>query len=62
MRAIKSGSEGTPNLTSREALESFRKAAEAFTKKATRSKAQARKTLIDEGILTKTSKLSKNYR
>lgn len=43
-------------------MEAFRKAAEAFTKRATRSKATAIQTLIDEGIYTKSGKLSKNYR
>jgi hypothetical protein len=48
-------------LNSREAVERFRKAAEAFTTRATKSKAAARKVLVDEGIYTKSGKLTKRY-
>lgn len=44
------------------AVEMFRKAAEEFTKKATRSVEAARAVLVAEGIHTKSGKLTKNYR
>jgi hypothetical protein len=50
------------DLTSREAVEHFRKGAEEFMKKATRSKESAMKALVESGIYTKSGKLSKNYR
>ena len=40
----------------------FRKAAKAFTKRAPASPEAARAVLVKEGILTKSGKLSKNYR
>ena len=40
----------------------FRKAAKAFTKRATASPEAALAVLVKEGILTKSGKLSKNYR
>jgi hypothetical protein len=40
----------------------FRKAAKDFTKRATASPEAARAVLVKEGILTKSGKLSKNYR
>jgi hypothetical protein len=49
------------DLSGPRAVEGFRKAANAFTSDATRSEASARKVLIDEGIYTKSGKLSKNY-
>jgi hypothetical protein len=49
-------------LTSSEAVERFRKAAKAFTTRAIKSRAIARKTLVDEGIYTKAGKLTKRYR
>jgi hypothetical protein len=39
----------------------FRKAAKAFTKRATASPEAALAVLVKEGILTKTGRLSKNY-
>ena len=45
-----------------DAVESFRKAAKSFTARATTSKAAAMKVLVEEGIYTKTGRLSKNYR
>jgi hypothetical protein len=48
-------------LNSRKAVERFRKAAEAFTTRAIKSKAAARKVLVDEGIYTKSGKLTKRY-
>ncbi len=44
-----------------EAVEVFRKAAEAFTKRATKSKESARKVLVAEGIYTKSGRLTKHY-
>jgi hypothetical protein len=49
-------------LSSPEALERFRQAAEAFTKRVTRTQASARQVSIDEGIHTRSGKLTKNYR
>jgi hypothetical protein len=40
----------------------FRRAAQAFTKRATVTPEAARAVLVKEGILTKSGKLSKNYR
>lgn len=50
------------DLSSPEALERFRQAAEAFTKRVTRTQASARQVSIDEGIHTRSGKLTKNYR
>ncbi len=49
-------------LVSPEAVERFRKAAKAFTLRSTKSQAVARKVLVDEGIYTKSGKLTKQYR
>ena len=49
-------------LTSPEAVERFRRAAKAFTTRAVKSKAAARQVLIEEGIYTKSGKLTKQYR
>ena len=48
-------------LSSPEAVERFRKAAEAFTTRSTKSQAAALKVLVDEGIYTKSGKLTKRY-
>ena len=40
----------------------FSKQAKAWGRKVTRTKAEAKKTLVDLGIYTKDGKLSKNYR
>jgi hypothetical protein len=48
-------------LSSPEAVERFRKAAKAFTTCSTKSQAAARKVLVDEGIYTKSGKLTKRY-
>jgi hypothetical protein len=48
-------------LTSSEAVERFRKAAKAFTIRSIKSRAAARKVLVDEGIYTKSGKLTKRY-
>jgi hypothetical protein len=50
------------DLNSREAVERFRKAAEEFTRKGTRSKESAMKVLVESGIYTASGELSKNYR
>ena len=50
------------DLGAPEAVESFRKAAAAFTKEATRSAASARNILVREGIYTEFGELHKNYR
>jgi hypothetical protein len=50
------------DLNSREALERFRQAAKEFTASAVKSRAAARKVLVEEGIYTKSGKLTKNYR
>lgn len=49
------------DLNSPQAVEQFRKAAAAFTARATKSQSSARQTLIDEGIYTKAGKLTKRY-
>jgi hypothetical protein len=50
------------DLSSPAALAEFRKAADAYTKKATRSKASALKALIDSGIYDKSGRLSRHFR
>ena len=50
-----------PEMNSPEALERFRRAAEAFTVRAIKSQATARRVLVDEGIYTKTGKLTRQY-
>jgi len=50
------------HLPEKEALEAFRKAAEAFDKKHTRTKKAALAMLIKEGICTPTGRLTKRYR
>lgn len=52
----------TVDLSSRQAVKRFRIAAKAFTVRATKSQASARKVLIDEGIYTNSGKLTKRYR
>ena len=49
------------DLTSPEFVKQFKKAAKAFTRRATRSKEAALKVLVDEGICTPTGRLTKNY-
>jgi hypothetical protein len=56
------GTAGAVDIGSREALDRFRKAAKAFTSRATRSRETARQVLISEGIYTKSGRLAKNYR
>ena len=51
------------DLSSPEALDIFRRAADAFDKRTTRTPEIARQTLIAEGILTKSGRrLAKRYR
>lgn len=40
----------------------FKKAANVLTARSTRTKAAARRSLVSEGILTKSGKISKKYR
>jgi len=49
------------DLNTPQAVERFRKAAKAFTLRATKSQKRARQVLIDEGIYTKSGKLTKRY-
>ena len=49
-------------FVSQEAVERFRKAAKDFTARSTKSQAAARKVLVEEGIYTKSGKLTKQYR
>ena len=49
------------DITTPEAYEMFRKAAEAFTARVTKSRATALAALVKEGIYTKDGKLTKNY-
>lgn len=53
---------GFADLNTSEAVEHFREVAAAFAKKAMRSRATARKVLIDAGIYDKSGKLTKTYR
>lgn len=53
---------GFADLNTPEAVEQFREAVAAFAKKAMRSKAAARKVLIEAGIYDKSGKLTKTYR
>ena len=50
------------DIGSLEALEQFRKAADAFDARYTKSPEAARQILIAEGIYTKSGRLSKHYR
>jgi hypothetical protein len=50
------------DLSDPRVVDPFRKAAKEFTAKAVKSKAAAMKTLVAEGIYTKSGKLTKNYR
>jgi len=58
----KNGAGSVADLSSPEALERFRKAAEAFAARANRSRETAKRLLISEGIYTKSGKLARNYR
>jgi uncharacterized membrane protein len=57
----KNGAGFAVDIGSREALDRFRKAAKAFTKRARQSRETARQTLISEGVYAKSGKLAKNY-
>ena len=63
LRIVKPRTRPTSELdfNSRETIARFRKAAEAFNHRATKSKAAARKVLVEEGIYTKNGKLTKQY-
>ncbi len=50
------------DFNSPECLQIFRKEAKEFTAQASKSQATAREVLIKEGIITKSGKLTKNYR
>ncbi|HEX6978643.1 MAG TPA: hypothetical protein VF342_05040 [Alphaproteobacteria bacterium] len=52
----------TIDLKSKKEVELFRKAASAYTKKATVSKEAARKELVNLGIYTSSGRLTKNYK
>jgi hypothetical protein len=58
---VKASSVNKFDLSSPEAVERFRKAAKAFNARSTKSQAAARKVLVDEGIYTKSGKLTKHY-
>jgi hypothetical protein len=49
------------DLNTPEGAERFRKATEAFTRRACRSKESALRVLVEEGIYTKSGKLTKRY-
>lgn len=49
------------SVSTRDDVERFRKAADAWGKKATKSKASARATLMRLGMLTPGGKLTKRY-
>jgi hypothetical protein len=51
----------TVDLNTPQAVERFRKAAKAFTARTTKSRASALQVLVDEGIYTKSGKLTKRY-
>ena len=50
------------NLNTPEAVERFKKAADAFLKKHGRTRASARKVLIEMGIYDRSGRLAKKYR
>jgi hypothetical protein len=64
--AVSNGEDGDPRtpLDPRSPTFSrdFRRAAKAFTKRATATPEAARAVLVKEGIVTRSGKLSKNYR
>jgi hypothetical protein len=49
------------DLSTPQAIDRFRKAAKAFTARTTKSRASALQVLVDEGIYTKSGKLTKRY-
>lgn len=55
------GLSGRLDMDSPATATAFRLAAEAYTKKATKTRAAALETLQREGILTKSGKLTKRY-
>jgi len=50
------------NLNTAEAVEHFRKVVDEWAKEVMRTKASARKALIESGIWDKSGKLTKSYR
>ncbi|MEO7653350.1 MAG: hypothetical protein ABIZ80_23065 [Bryobacteraceae bacterium] len=52
---------GQEDLNTPEGVERFRRAAKAFTARATKSQAVVLKVLVDEGIYTKAGKLTEHY-
>jgi hypothetical protein len=58
---VQTQSQSRPPIDSPEAVERFRKAAKAFTSRAVKSREIARKVLVDEGVYTKSGKLTKRY-
>lgn len=49
------------DLNTPQAVEIFRKAADAFNARAMKSPEAARQVMIDEGFVTKSGKLTKRY-
>jgi hypothetical protein len=62
MRREKHAGQVLNDLSSAQSLKQFREGAAAFTSRATQSKAAALKLLVQEGIVTRSGKLTKNYR
>lgn len=52
----------TASVNTREDVERFRKAADAYASRALRSPEAAREALVELGIYTKAGKLTKNYK
>ena len=52
----------TASVSTKKDAERFRKAAKAYTKRATKSKKAAQKTLVALGIHTKTGGIAKRYK
>jgi hypothetical protein len=50
------------DLNSRESVERMREALRSYTAEHTQTKEKARKALMSMGIITKTGRLTKNYR
>lgn len=60
-RTAKTGPSLAGTTAPKDEVERFRKAAEAFGKKATRTPQTALDTLVKMGIYTKSGRLTKNY-
>jgi hypothetical protein len=61
VRAKATRSVAVADLTTPQAVERFRKAAKDFTARVTKSRNRAHQALVDEGIYTKSGKLTKRY-